>query len=485
MNYVLILILLSLPTQAFDEAFYIRSSFLNTDSFKETFFKRMPHKKGFYLYGNNNVGYFKTEASKGRLPVLGYQDLYELFYLDENGRCIALNSFQFTKSSLVKWLEEKVQIKKKGSSPIPFFHFDTRIGSKGKRIKSLSLVINRKGEIIKVWDEKHYSLIDKNSVIEWVQDDAFIITKGRRIKLKKNPRAWFTHEYLIHNDKFYTIENVKSFVRPGWNFTLPADSLESYLQKILFFLGPPIPLRLNSIVGYDLKTGEEIYRWDSYNYFSIYDFYEYGMRKFISPWLKEKKKGFPEKGFDFLHINSLNISSRGFLVSINEIDKLIILDSKKPVVLKEYDLGAMGIHNQHHIQETKSNTITLFNNNYHHFPSYPAAPHNKSLPTVLEFKGDQLVKVKEYDFNHYAKPQGSFYSFQNYYVAHFSSNEEIKVDYEYIFDKDKKIISQFEIKHPLNNYSSAYRFTPLEAPPVFTTDVQKIELPQKCLSRRN
>lgn len=480
MKICIILLTLSFNANlwALSENSLLEIAFSSSAHLEKSFYKTLPQKKGFYIFGNKELGYYEINSKHGIVPILSYQNPLQIYFFD--GQKCQKVPYEKRKTNLAKWLEKNINIKVKGELKAPFYHLDSVIGD-GKKIVRLSVIFNKFGEIINVWDEDKFALVKNDHAYHWSKKILFAPKKV--IKIDKRENSWFTHDYKIIGNRFFTIENYTKFVRPHWNFLTPPNSIGDFFKKIKFLLGPGIPIRLNSIVGFDLKTGHEVYRWDSTHDYSIYDSYKYGIKKFIKIYL-ENNKDIPKKGFDFLHINSLNDSQEGLIVSLNEIDKMVILDRNQPKVLKEYDLSTIGVHNQHHILELRPGTYSVFNNNFHESNLYPDSPYGPSEAVIFRAQKEGLERMWTVSEKVLSTSQGSFFRHNNFSTVFYSGAGVDNNDLVVIYDQFKKPVGRVTITHHLKKHTGAYRVTPFYDVVNFKYGITPSKQCQKALQSR-
>ncbi len=478
---VVIILLIGCNTQATEESKLVDYSFISQEVLANEFIQQLPKKVGYYLFGNNDFGYFRIDATKGFHPKISYEEPTKLYYVAKDGSCSFLSERKSVKSKVATWFEKLIPIDISGETNTPFFNFDFETKKTNNEVINFSLIINKKGEVIKAWDGYRQTLINNSHAYRWQLGKNLIRGEGKETILQKDPKSWLTHDWVIDGEIFYSIENKVKFIRPHWNFLTKIEGWSDLWKKVKFLLGPSIPIRLNSVLGFDIKTGKEVYRWNSYDHFKVYNWHKYGLRKSIYPFLKRGQK-IPKRGFDFLHMNSLSIGKAGIWVSFRDIDHLVLLNKELTKVIKSFDLASLSIHGQHHLTELSSGDISLFNNNAQKDINVTDLPYGPSKAHILSFDNDQILIKRTFNFNRSSAYHGSFFEGDNEYITMIANPSHRGIDYVHILNKDFTEKASFKINLPNKKADGAYRFVPYQTPISLQTKITSTNISKECLS---
>ncbi len=353
------------------------------------------------IYGNKDVGYFRSnnfiDQAHHKLELIIPTFRKEIsFYRESCNNRHCSYKFLFSKKfrSPVPILFHNLHIDTFGHFT-PMFYMLTGVYVPNKLQRSnrssYVLVINHLGEVIWMYiSNRGTKRVKKYGVMKKIKSGLYAVMFGEKaatfeiINYHGDMLYSFAHSNttkpIIHHDfaidyknkKVFFLSNVTEYFR-DWS---SKRYNESWTEFFLRLISPPVKILGSAIVEFDLKTEKSLLRWNFLKQFSLLN-----TKKFISTikkknlalhahrwWVAPKEKA----QLDLIHANSIEFTDEGVLVSLRNLNKLVMLSHDFKKVLwtlgsdkfDTYHINPSWQHffHQHHATILPSKDILLMNN---------------------------------------------------------------------------------------------------------------------------
>lgn len=425
---------------------------------------KIPHS---VIYGNKDFGYFETRdftfTPAGDIAVRvippSYQSPLSFCFQSFQGQTVFVKEkSDFVRPDSLMFDEIKVEIEGEIQQPfillagvfLPAFSQDQSEGS------YFPLIINKFGEI--VWahlPQNGKRTFQKYATIKPLGPGEYGILFGEkwsffeRFNYRGEVLSFVDPKeaidpYVMHHDFVYLPEDKLLTLGHKVHYLRNLLPLKNPLFSSLGYLAPPISLVSTTVEEVDIKTNSHKVLWDPLETFNFFDL---GWARNLADAKRSVEslpRHFGEFGgddvhVDFSHANSIERTPHGYLVSLRNLSKLVLLDQTATKVM-----ATMGndetdsvqtldedhaFYHQHHAQMLSSGHLLMMDN--HTSPPakkaiggrvavYGFSPDSKTMALIWNFYPPEAIALHN---------RGSAYLLRNQHVLAFYPASRDNIDH--------------------------------------------------------